>query len=247
MSERRDAFAARGDGGEAPAAGPAPRRPEGGDAEGRGSSSSSRKGVGSAVSHSARRGTAIVVRDAMAQGPLAAPRAVLPRSGPPGRGCRRRRGPSQGHLRHGPRRNRSHAPRPRPRLRQSPAPSEEGPPCRPPVEGPRRGTCGMVLEETAHTLRVLDRASDKVRRLPKKGLLVALLFQEPGPGLSADCLLLHGDALIDRQRTKTTPASTTLRPATKWEPPSTSPFASLLLSTPSTAAAKGTTAKIKTR
>ncbi|KAJ8605366.1 hypothetical protein CTAYLR_002368 [Chrysophaeum taylorii] len=60
------------------------------------------------------------------------------------------------------------------------------------------GVCGVVIEETRQTFRVLEWPRPKVKFLPKRGLVFALLFEDPGPSLTRPCLLLDGDKFIDR-------------------------------------------------
>mmetsp|Transcript_32245 Transcript_32245/g.102818 ORF Transcript_32245/g.102818 Transcript_32245/m.102818 type:complete len:246 (+) Transcript_32245:230-967(+) len=109
------------------------------------------------------------------------------------------------------------------------------------VEGPRRGTCGMVLEETAHTLRVLDRASDKVRRLPKKGLLVAL----PSRALAGALAAWSSKKPLTRSASSTAPPTksgafrrrASLSPSSSRSPaPASLPTASSSTATPSSTA-----------
>lgn len=66
-----------------------------------------------------------------------------------------------------------------------------------PVES-YRGVCGVVIEETRQTFRVLQHSKHKFTFVPKKGLVFALVFEEPSPTLAEPCLVLHGDDFLER-------------------------------------------------
>lgn len=61
------------------------------------------------------------------------------------------------------------------------------------------GICGVVVEETQQTFRILEWRRNKIKALQKRGLVFALVFHDPGiPTASKAALVLDGQPFIDR-------------------------------------------------